>query len=185
MLLTPRRMLASPVLCVVSLLSFCCVALLNGGGGVLCVVPLVLCCPRPLHSVPCLRIISGAPHCLVLSCVAFSRVVLSRFFFVLLCCCVVVCVRGMGGWCVWCVWSYCECCISFLLPPVFVFAVTALLVWCCVFVTGLCRCGIAVMIVVGAERRGVWCVVSTLYVLWCVFQCVVLLCCGLWNGGCV
>ena len=54
--------------------------------------------------------------------------------------------------------------------------------------TGLCHCGIAVMVCVGWE--GVWCLLSTVHtlsVLWCASQwcvcCFVALCCGLWNGG--
>ena len=66
--------------------------------GVVCAVlfPLVLCCPRLLRGVPCLRIRSGTPHCpvpfalhsLVLFCPLLLRVV------VLLCC-----VRRTGGVC--------------------------------------------------------------------------------------
>lgn len=82
-------------------------------------------------------------------------------------------------------------CVS-LPPPVFVFAVTALLVWCCVFMAGLCHCGMVVMIVCGAEG----CVVSAVHcqlcvLLWRVFQGgvrVVLLCCvvgcGMAAGWC-
>lgn len=60
---------------------------------------------------------------------------------------------------------------------------------CCVFVTGLCHCEIAVMVCVG--RKGVWCLLSAVNscVLWCVFQCGVCVVLSylvvLWNGGCV
>ena len=59
--------------------------------------------------------------------------------------------------------SYCSCpsCVAsplLLFPsPPFVFSVTVLWFVCCVFVTGLCHCGIAVVICAG--RKGAWCVV--------------------------
>ena len=46
---------------------------------------------------------------------------------------------------------------------------------CCVFVAGLCHCGIGV-------ASTVYCPLLTLCVLWCVC-CLVVLWCGLWNGG--
>lgn len=81
--------------------SVCVVVPLNGGGCVAC-GPLVLCGPCPLHSVPCLRIRSDTPHCLVP--LALHSLVLCcslpLHVAVLLCC-----VRRTGGWCVVCVVS--------------------------------------------------------------------------------
>ena len=58
----PRLACGVPRLCVGVPLVVYPVALLNGGCcGVWC--PRVSCCPRPLRSVPCLRIGSGIPHC--------------------------------------------------------------------------------------------------------------------------
>ena len=57
-------------------------------------------------------------------------------------------------------------------PSLFVFAVTAC--WLgCVIVTGLCHWGIAVMVCVG--RKGVWCLLSTVYTSSCVV-CVSVVC---------
>lgn len=66
--------------------------------------------------------------------------------------------------------SYCSCPFCIVLLPLvlssssslFVFAVTALLVWGCVFVTGLCHCGIVVMIVRVGRTCDVYCLLSTL-----------------------
>ena len=87
----------------------------------------------------------------------------------------------------WCVWSYCEHCIPFLPLPSLCSLSQHCWFSCCVFVAGLCHCGIAVMVCVW--RKGVGCLLSTVssYVLWCVFQCgvrVVLLYCVVeWRGG--
>ena len=100
--------------------SVCSVVPLNGG--VWCVVVLspclvlspVLFAVFPVFVLdPASRIVRSLLRC-ILSCRAVY------FFFVLLCR-----VQRTGGWYVWC---HCECCISFPLPSVFVFAVTALLV---------------------------------------------------------
>ena len=119
--------------------SVCVVVPLNGGSGVWSCCPLVSCCPRPLHSVPCLRIRSGTLHCPV-SLVLHSLV---------LCCPPPLCVR-------------CHSIVG---------------LWC-VFVAGLCHCGIAVAVMLGRRACGIYCLLSTLYVLWCVCCLVVL-----WNGG--
>ena len=60
------------------------------GCGVLLCCPRVSCYPRPLRSVPCLRIGSGTLHCPVpLHIVLFPRIVLVPLLF-----CVVVFVVG-------------------------------------------------------------------------------------------
>ena len=61
--------------------------------------------------------------------------------------------------------------------PVFVFVVTVLLVWGCVFVTGLCHCGMAVGVYVGVEER--WYLLSVVN-LSCVVGCGMAVCEGVW-----
>lgn len=129
-----------------------------------CVVPLSCVVPRPLYGVPCLRIRSGTPHCLVL---LVSCCLLSLCVAVLLCC-----VRGTGGWCVWCVRSHCERCITF--PPL------PSCVRChSVVGLGLCLCDRVVSLwnrcgdLCGAEGR----VVSTVYTHPCCGGCFSGVCC--------
>lgn len=125
----PCRMLASRPCVGVPLVVYP-VALLNGG--VVCVVlPRVrigsgtLYCATPLHIVRSPRIVPVP----LLSCVAVFVVggevrwcvqYCFRVAAAVLCCVALPCCGG--------VWSHCERCILFLLPSVFVFAVTALLV---------------------------------------------------------
>ena len=94
------------------------------------------------------RIGSGTLHCAApLHIVRSLRIVLVP----LLSCVAVFVVGGeCGGWTV--------SRFPFSFPP-FVFSVTALLVCVCVFVTGLCHCGMVVVICVG-QKGGVrwgWC----------------------------
>ena len=89
----------------------------------------VLCCPCPLHDVPCLRVGSGTSHCLV-PLVLHSLVLCCPLLLciaVLLCCCVVGC--GMAVVCEG-VWSRClssslflPCSSTLLLLFVLVFGV--------------------------------------------------------------
>jgi hypothetical protein len=83
--------------------------------------------------------------------------------------CVVRCGVGVVWWCCFVV----NCVPLFSSsPPVFVSAVTALLVCVVCFLSGLCHCGIVVMVVCGLKGRmvcGVWCSLSALLVLWCVW----------------
>ena len=109
-----------------------------------------MCCPR-------VWIGSGILHC-----AAPFHIVCFYSSFVLCCC--VCCGWGsaVGG------------CVP-LPSSVFVFVVTALLVWVCVFVAGLCYWGIAVMVCVG--RRAVCVGVCGLFV--CLPLLLPLpLCCG-------
>lgn len=107
-LLTPRRMLASPS-CVWCPPSVCVVVLLNGGGGVSCCSP-VSCCPS--SSSQCSPSLNWIRHLILFSplCIAFPRVVLSASS---------SCCRVAVVCCVWsyCVWSYCERCVLFFLLP--------------------------------------------------------------------
>ena len=106
-------------------------------------LPFPLCCLVPLV----LWVVGGEVRWAVLSVLSVT----------------VLCVENGGGVCHEWRWgtSLRDCVLfsPFSSPFLFVFAVTALLVWWCVFVTGLCHCGIAVMVCVGAEERyvmGVW-----------------------------
>lgn len=124
---------------------------------------------------PCLRVALSS-----LCCLAPPRIILASLLSVY---CLLLWV-GKCGVC-FVVWRAVVCAIEervcavpvslflcFLLSCIarIVFAVTALLVWWCVFVTGLCHCGIAVMVCV--RRKGAWCLLSTVDSL-----CVVLSCC--------
>lgn len=91
----PRLVCGVPRLCVGVPLVVYPVALLNGGCGVCCIVPLVLCCPRPLYSVPCLWIRSGILYCLVL----FVLHSLVSCYPLLLCVAVLLCGEREGGVC--------------------------------------------------------------------------------------
>ena len=135
-----------------------------------CVVPLPCVVPRLLCGVPCLRIRSGTPCCPVPLCVAFPRVVLPTFS---LCCCVVCAVCVVSLWALYFFPSpfrLCVCCHS----------IVGLGLCLCDRVMSLWNSGDGVW---GAEGRvvsTVYCLLLTLHVLWCAFQCgvcVVLLCC--------
>ena len=172
-----------PRLCVAPPLVVYPVALLNGGSGVCCAAPcsdwvwhLVLSVPLHIVLVPLVSFLFL--FCLVLSCLLWvgkcggacclhTRIVVR----VSVCCVMAVCAVS---------------CLALLL---FRFCV------CCHSIVGLvlCLCDRVVSLwnrcdgLVG--RKGEWCLLSTLHVLWCVFQCVVcvvLLCCvvGCGMAGC-
>ena len=138
--------------------------------------PLVSCCPRPLHGVPCLRIRSGTSHCLVPLCVAFPRVVLS----VLLLCVVVLCVENGRVVCVVCGLVVNVVFPSFfLLPCVRCYSIVGLVLCLCDRVVSLWNSGDGL-----CGWKGVWCLLFAVSFL-CVVVCVSVwcVCCGLWNGG--
>ena len=141
-----------------------------------------LCCCPP-------RLVCGVP----LLCVGVPRLV----------CVVVLLNGGSGGLCVVPAFGLgpapCIVLLPLVLsspPSLLVFAVTALLVWGCVFVTGLCHCGIAVMVVLGRKTGrcllsthqccdGSACLVLSCLVLsYCVVGCgMAALVCVCWNSG--